>query len=154
MTSLISTCHQVSCLYYIQEILNPYHALTLPMLRLPSSKAQGRNDFRKPSKPCQVGIHLKALTEYSQVSTHMPGFQSFFFRFLASFRIGQIGHHQHKGSLPTITHSPQGQTNEEKTFSGKVIDCKWKPNKNQNIYDNTNNMIQIPYSLSLVLDSK
>ena len=31
----------------------------------------------KPSKHCHVGIHLKALAEYSQMSTHMPGFQSF-----------------------------------------------------------------------------
>ena len=66
------------------------------MLRLFSSKAQGRKDFRKPSKPCHVGIHWIALAEYSQMSTHVPGFQSFF-RFFASFCIGQISHHQHKG---------------------------------------------------------
>ena len=30
----------------------------------------------KPSKPGHVGIHWKALTEYSQMSTHVPGFQS------------------------------------------------------------------------------
>ena len=30
------------------------------------------------------------------MSTHMPGFQSFF-RFFASFHIGQISHLQHKG---------------------------------------------------------
>ena len=35
------------------------------MLRLPSSKAQGHKDVLKPSKPCHVGIHLKAFTEYS-----------------------------------------------------------------------------------------
>ena len=52
--------------------------ITLPMLRLPSSKAQGHKDFWKPSKPCLVGIHWKALAEYSQMSTHVPGFQSFF----------------------------------------------------------------------------
>ena len=38
--------------------------LTLPMLRLLSSKAQGHEDNWKPSKPCHVGIHLKALAEY------------------------------------------------------------------------------------------
>ena len=39
------------------------------------------------SKLCHVDIHWKALIEYSQVSTHVPGFQSFF-RFFASFSIG------------------------------------------------------------------
>ena len=70
--------------------------LTLPMLRLLSSKAHGCKYLWKPSKPCHVGIHWIALTEYSQMSTHMPGFQSFL-RFLASFCIGQISHQQHKG---------------------------------------------------------
>ena len=53
-------------------------SLTLPMLGLLSSKAQGQKDFWKTSKPCHVGIHYIALTEYSQKSTNMPGFQSFF----------------------------------------------------------------------------
>ena len=52
--------------------------LTLPMLRLLSSKVQGRNDFRKSFEPCHAGIHWIALTEYSQMSTNLPGFQSFF----------------------------------------------------------------------------
>ena len=52
--------------------------LTLPMLRLLSSKGQRREVFWKPSKPCHVGIHWKAVTEYSQMSTHSPEFQSFF----------------------------------------------------------------------------
>ena len=40
------------------------------------SKAQGRKDYGKPYQPCNVGgIHCKALTEYSQMSTHVPGFQ-------------------------------------------------------------------------------
>ena len=47
------------------------------MLRLLSSKAQRRKDFGKPSKPCHVGIHWIALTEFFQLSTHLPGFQSF-----------------------------------------------------------------------------
>ena len=33
---------------------------------------------------CHVGIHWKALAEYSQMSTHVPGFESFF-SFFASF---------------------------------------------------------------------
>ena len=52
--------------------------LTLPMLRVFSSKGQERKYFSKRSKPCHVGIHWIALTEYSQVkSTNVPGFQSF-----------------------------------------------------------------------------
>ena len=51
--------------------------MALSVLRLLSSKAQGRKDFRKQSKPCRVGIHLIALAEYSQMSTHVPGFPSF-----------------------------------------------------------------------------
>ena len=51
--------------------------LTLQMLRLLSSKEQENKDFSKSSKPCHVGIHCEALAEYSQMSTHLPGFQSF-----------------------------------------------------------------------------
>ena len=40
-----------------------------------SSKVQGDKDFGKPSKPCHVGIHLKALAEHSQMSTHLPGYK-------------------------------------------------------------------------------
>ena len=57
---------------YLQNAL-----LTLPMLRLPLSKAQGHNIFRKPSKHFHVGIHWKALAVCSQMGTHLPGFQSF-----------------------------------------------------------------------------
>ena len=56
--------------------------LTLPMLRLLLSKAQDRKDFINLSKPCHVGIHWIALAEYSHMSTHLPGFHSFF-RFLS-----------------------------------------------------------------------
>ena len=49
--------------------------LTLPMLRLLLSKGQGRKDFSKPSKASHVGIHWIVLAEYSQMSTHVPGFQ-------------------------------------------------------------------------------
>ena len=54
--------------------------------------------FWKPFKPCHVGIHLKALTEFSHMSTYMPGFESFF-SFLAWFCIGQISHQQHTGQI-------------------------------------------------------
>ena len=59
------------------------------------TKGQASKDFRKPSKPYHVGIHWKAQDEYSQMSTHVPGFQSFK-SFFASFCIGQISQ-QHKG---------------------------------------------------------
>ena len=62
--------------------------VTLPMLRPLSSKTQGCKDFRKSSKPCHVGIHWIALIEYCQMSTHVPGFQSFL-RIFASFCICQ-----------------------------------------------------------------
>ena len=45
------------------------------MLRLLSSKAQECKILEKPLKPYRLGIHLKALAEYSQMSTHLPGFQ-------------------------------------------------------------------------------
>ena len=65
--------------------------ITLSMLRLLSSKAQECKNLRKTLKPCHVGIHWKALAEYSQMNTHMPGFQ-FFFMIFASFSIGKINH--------------------------------------------------------------
>ena len=68
--------------------------LTLPMLRLISSKAQRDKDIWKPSKPCHFGIHWIALIEHSQMSTHVPGFQSYF-RLFASFLNGQISHQLH-----------------------------------------------------------
>ena len=67
-----------------RERKSGHRSLTLPMLKLLSSKAKGCKDFGKPSKTCHVGIHWKALTEYSQMSTNIPGFQSFF-QFFASF---------------------------------------------------------------------
>ena len=77
-------------LYHINTVLS------LPMLRLLPSKALGRKDCFKPSKPCHVGIHWIALAEYSQMSNHVPGFESLF-RFSVSLCNGQISHLQHKG---------------------------------------------------------
>ena len=70
--------------------------LTLPMLRLHSFQAHRWKDFWKSSVPCHVGIHKKALAEYSQMSINVPGFRPFL-RFYASFCIGQISHQQHEG---------------------------------------------------------
>ena len=58
--------------------------INLLMLRLLSPKALRWKDIWKPSKPCYVGIRWIALTGYSQISTHVLGFQSFF-RFLHHF---------------------------------------------------------------------
>ena len=71
------------------------NGLTLPLLWLLSFKAHGCKDFCKPSKPCHVGIHWIALTEYSQMSTHMSGFQ-WYFSIFVSFCIGKTRHQQHK----------------------------------------------------------
>ena len=64
--------------------------LILPILRL---KFHPKDKDAKASKPCHVGIHFIAVIEYSQMSTHVPGFQSFFRVCFASFCIGQISHH-------------------------------------------------------------
>ena len=56
--------------------------LTLPMLRLLLSKHHRRKDFWKTSKPCHVSIHLKALTECSQMGNHVPGFTGFLDHFV------------------------------------------------------------------------
>ena len=62
------------------------------MLRLLSSIAKGRKDIWKPSKPCHVGVHWIALVEFSQMSTHVPGSQTFFRYFaLAKLTTSSIG---------------------------------------------------------------
>ena len=52
--------------------------------------------FQNHLNQCHDGIHWIALAKHSQMSTHMPWFQSCFI-FYASFCNGQISHHQHKG---------------------------------------------------------
>ena len=59
------------------------------MLRLLSFETQKRKDFKKISKLCRIGIHWIALAEFSQMSTHKPGFQSFF-RFLHHFVLAKL----------------------------------------------------------------
>ena len=53
--------------------------------------------FLKPYKPCHVDIHWLALDDYSQMSTLVPGFQSFSVMFIAIFCVGKINHQQYKG---------------------------------------------------------
>ena len=88
---LISDVKQNKCapqLSYIDHIcvapgtVNPSNAETTFV------QIQGCKDFLKQSKPCHVGTHSIALTDYSQMSTHVPGFQ-LFIRFFASLRSGQ-----------------------------------------------------------------
>ena len=79
---MLSVAIQI-CLTWPGELLLcklEYNAavLTLPILGLLSAKAQGRKYFWKPSKPCHVGIHRKALAECYRTSTHVQRFPSFF----------------------------------------------------------------------------
>ena len=60
------------------------------------SNAQKSKKLWKSLKTCHVGIHWKALTEYFQMSTHLPWFQSFH-SFLSSILVDQISHQQQKG---------------------------------------------------------
>ena len=60
----------------------------------PRNQVPKHNDFLKLSRPCHVGIHWIALAEYTQMSTHMPGFQPFS-RLIASFCIDQMSNQQH-----------------------------------------------------------
>ena len=74
---------------------NPFNAeATFSLIQ--STRSQR---FEKTSKPCQVGIHKIALTENSQMGTHVPGFQSFFI-VLASFSIGYQQHLRVHPSMP------------------------------------------------------
>ena len=62
-------------------------------------KHKDANIFQKPSNPCHVGIHRIALAEYSQMSIHVPGVQSFFdSKFFASFCIGWLRLSKAQGS--------------------------------------------------------
>ena len=63
--------------------------LTLSMLRLLSSKAQEHNNFENHLNPVMLIGNLIALTEHSQMSTYMSGFQSFF-RFLHTFVLAKL----------------------------------------------------------------
>ena len=57
---------------YLVKELNPFNA---EATFVQSTRMQR---FWKPSKPCHTGIDLIALAENFQMSTHVPGFQSFF----------------------------------------------------------------------------
>ena len=79
---------------YLVEEKSQYHfsIITIPMLRIFSSKAQGCKVFSKPFKPCHVGgIHWIALAKYSQLST-CPMCQGFshFSGFLHNFVMAKL----------------------------------------------------------------
>ena len=61
-------CREGSVMAY-EKVANDLGLLILLMLWQLSSKLKCCKDFRKPSIPCHVSIR--------QMSTHMPGFQSF-----------------------------------------------------------------------------
>ena len=65
-------------LSHLIQGINPFNTKAF------SSKAQEHRKFWKSLNPCHVGLHWKALAEYSKMSTHLPGFQSFssFFRII------------------------------------------------------------------------
>ena len=67
----------------LQHLINPYNA------EATFAQAQGCKDLQKPPKPCHYGIHWIALSEHSQMSTHLPGFQSFV-RFLHHFVLAKL----------------------------------------------------------------
>ena len=61
------------------------------MLRLFSSKAKGCKDFfENHPNPVMLNIHWIALVEYSQMSTLVPGFQSFIRVFLHHFIMAKL----------------------------------------------------------------
>ena len=100
MNELTNLCWRVASdiftwiYYYFINNLAIKNNLTLPMLRLLRSKAQGCRDFWKTPKPYHVGILRIALAKYSQISTHVP-----YSGFLHHFCIGKINHQEHKGYI-------------------------------------------------------
>ena len=93
-------CPQIKfCLKRMAIVVCLVTALTLPMLKLLSSKGQGGKDVWKPSKPCQVGIHLIALTENSHEYHMCQGINNFsvflFYFVLAKLATTSIGVQRH-----------------------------------------------------------
>ena len=87
---LVSVFTRLTSFLLLEQPASRNLALTLPMLRLLSSKPQGRKDFLKPSQPCHVGIHWIAFAEYFKMSAHVPGFQSLFQTFLHHFVLAKL----------------------------------------------------------------
>ena len=83
-------------------------------------KSTRKENFLKKHINCHVGIHWKALAEYSQMRTHVPVFRSFF-RFFASFCIGQISHQQHKGQYVQNWKLEAGSGQRGRTMRGTYV---------------------------------
>ena len=95
------------------------------MLRLLSSKAQGRKDPWKLPKPCHVGIHWEALTEfsheypYARVSIIFPVFLPHFV--LAKLAISSIRLRRFSVSSSDKGQIPQTCTNNRTCYIQRVI---------------------------------
>ena len=86
--------------------------LALPMLSLFSSKAQGCKHPWIQSKPCHVGIYWIVLAECSQMSTHLPWFQSFS-GFLHHFVSVKLATSSIRVSIPICIYSIRLNTHSE-----------------------------------------
>ena len=106
---------------YSHAIRNTFTAcaLTLPMLTLFLSKVPGCKDFWKTSKPFKFSTHWIALAEYSQMSTHLPGFQSFS-SFFASFCIGQISRQQHRANTLAVCRADSGPPSNQRITPNNI----------------------------------
>ena len=79
--------------FIVQMTLRCPDDLTLLMMRLLSSNARECKQLWKsalPSQPNHVGIHRKALIQFYQLSTRVPGFKSFFSVFLHRFVLAKL----------------------------------------------------------------
>ena len=68
----------LGCIEFVTQVSSVIHLYDIK----PKANAQECRIFLKPFKRCHVGIHWKALAEYSQMSTHVPGFWSFLHHFV------------------------------------------------------------------------
>ena len=60
------------------------------MLRLLLSRAQECKNLRKTSKPCHIGIHLKALPENSQIENQCARVSVILSDFLHHFQLAKL----------------------------------------------------------------
>ena len=64
------------------KVVSAVEGLTLPNAKAMFIQSTRTLVFFKTSEPCHVGIHWIDLADYSPMSTHVLGFQSFFLCFL------------------------------------------------------------------------
>ena len=96
----LTSCPLTDFTKIVRQLLDPLFVVLVdyssPLLRLLSSKHKDAKISEKHLNPVMLVFIGSALAEYSQMSTHVLGFQSFF-SFFAYFCNGQISHQQHKG---------------------------------------------------------